>query len=198
MSDTDTQRINRIVLRLKWLGAGEQIDVVEFINDVRAVLERVAELEAQPVAWVLYHEFVGGEWRPASEPNFDKRRVEHQQKMYGGRIVPLYEHTAQQPADADTNGWDADAYAKMRDEIMWWKTKAERAEADLERIRHELSPTHMGEPVVPADADRRDALTHAAESALDHLEEYGDGDTLVANNLRAALRQSARSEGGES
>lgn len=52
-------------------------------------------------------------------------------------------------APAQEGGWDALAYATMRDEIEYWKRRALESEAALERIQEDLSPTHMGEPVLP-------------------------------------------------
>ena len=48
------------------------------------------------------------------------------------------------------DGWDAEAYNRMRGEIMWWKEKAEKAEELIDRLRDDLSPTYMGEPMIPA------------------------------------------------
>lgn len=54
------------------------------------------------------------------------------------------------PPQADrAEGWDAQAYATMRDEVEYWKRRALEADEALERIREDMSPTHMGEPLIP-------------------------------------------------
>lgn len=44
--------------------------------------------------------------------------------------------------------WDDQAYKNLADEVEYWKSKAADTEAMLERIRDDLGPTHMGEPLL--------------------------------------------------
>lgn len=85
--------------------------------------------------------------------------------------TPLY--ATPQPAKAQVpEGWDAQAYATMRDEIEYWKRKAAESDEALERIANDMAPTHMGEPVINVS---RDHQADAWLSVVELLNELSPG-----------------------
>lgn len=64
----------------------------------------------------------------------------------------LHRFTVAPQPDTPARGWDAQAYASMRDEVEFWKQRAAESDEALERISNDLSPKHMGEPVIAAPA----------------------------------------------
>lgn len=54
----------------------------------------------------------------------------------------------QSPAVAVPNSWDEQAYKSACDSLEQWKSRALEAEILLERIRNDMAPTHMGEPLI--------------------------------------------------
>lgn len=71
-----------------------------------------------------------------------------------------YDLFASPVAAAPVDGWDAQAYAQMADELEAWKQRAMTAEGDFNRLHEAMNaddgPTYMGEPVLS---------THAAPGA---------------------------------
>lgn len=122
------------------------------VHELIADLDAARQQEAEPVAWILTG--TDRDLVPRRYLLFSGREAELHvaQNLAGGEwqscaAKPLYLHPPK-PA-AQTDGWDAEAYKSACDGLEHWRARAEEAEKALERIRHDLSPTHMGEPVIP-------------------------------------------------
>lgn len=83
----------------------------------------------------------------------------------------------QSPAASVHGNWDEEAYKSVCDNLEQWKSRAIEAEDLLERIRNDMAPTHMGEPVI-SDETVNQALI-AAGYARDALRYKNELDRLL-------------------
>lgn len=120
--------------KTKWENAHFEHDA----NPVDGSMYKPAAAQ-EAVAWVDI-----ANWRagiPADECFFSDYQDED--------TIPLY---AAPVAAAPVEGWDAQAYAQMADELEAWKQRAMTAEEDFNRLHEAMNaedgPTYMGEPVL--------------------------------------------------
>ncbi len=92
-------------------------------------------------------------------------------------LTAAFSHFQQSPAVAVHGNWDEEAYKSVCDNLEQWKSRAIEAEDLLERIRNDMAPTHMGEPVI-SDETVNQALI-AAGYARDALRYKNELDRLL-------------------
>lgn len=140
--------------------AGEAVEMSpEFTDTARAAL-----------AWVLWHHQGGSSpvGQPirfalgmgAHDPLPDWRITEavRYANLFGWTTDDFHRTTPPAAQTTDlTGGWDAAAFASLRDAVNEWKERALDAEATIQRLTDEFNaangPTHMGEAVLPSAQD---------------------------------------------
>lgn len=112
-------------------------------------------------------------WIDCNKQWFDEIYYSHENRILYACPIPAQ----QSQAVAVPDDWDSQAYQSMCDNLEHWKSRAVEAENLVEKIRNEMSPMHMGEPVITS-AETVDQALIAAGYARDAIRYKSELDEL--------------------